>query len=239
MFAEHFAAAIEAVCPSQLDAQAQKLWAAHGAGAVSDDDAQALAERIDARRPGRQSHQETPGRTMGGGGRRWSRYAPKRVQHARLHPERISRRRRLVAAGPLPPQLAAKLTPGQTAVLAIVADECRRSGCCDRSLAELAARAGVCRSLAQAAVRLAARLGLLRIEERPQKGRKNLTNVITIVSAEWRTWIARGPHRSVETGSKRMVPTDTILESKRRSLRPFQPFRGSGGKRGRDGNAPP
>jgi hypothetical protein len=104
------------------------------------------------------------------------------------------RRRRLAAApGPLPPALACRFTTGEMATLRIVADEVRSKGRCDRTLDEIAARAGVSRSTARNAMRSAARLGLVRVTARPQPGRKNLPNVIEIVSTEWRIWINRGP----------------------------------------------
>jgi ribosomal protein L40E len=49
---------------------------------------------------------------------------------------------------------------GELAVLRIVGDEIHAKGTCDRSLAEIAARAGVCRKLAQLTLRLAARRGV-------------------------------------------------------------------------------
>src|SRR4051812_25180632 len=56
----------------------------------------------------------------------------------------------------------------------------------------LAARAGVCRRMVQAALREAARLGLLTIEERRREGRRNLPNVVRIVAKDWTTWLTRG-----------------------------------------------
>ena len=43
----------------------------------------------------------------------------------------------------------------------------------------------------QNAIREAARLGLLTTEERRREGRRNLPNVIRIVSKEWSSWLAR------------------------------------------------
>jgi hypothetical protein len=83
---------------------------------------------------------------------------------------------------------------GELAVLRIVADEVPGAGVCDGSLAEIAARAGVCRTLAHSSVRLAARLGLVSIEERRRPGRqRNLTNIVRVTSREWGTWLAKGP----------------------------------------------
>ena len=74
---------------------------------------------------------------------------------------------------------------GELAVLRIVGNEVRQHGQCDRCVDEIAARAGVCRSLAKNALRTAARLGLLTVEERRRAGRRNLPNVVRIASREW------------------------------------------------------
>jgi hypothetical protein len=107
----------------------------------------------------------------------------------------IERRRRLAASGPMPPALACRYTVGELAVLRIVADEVIARGTCDRSLAEIAARAGVCRKLAQLTLRMAARDGLIVVERRPRPGRKNLTNVVRIISQAWLAWMRHRNHR--------------------------------------------
>ena len=51
----------------------------------------------------------------------------------------------------MPPALACKFTTGELAVLRIVGDEVRASGLCGLCIDAIAARAGVCRRLAQSA----------------------------------------------------------------------------------------
>ena len=92
----------------------------------------------------------------------------------------------------------------ELAVVRIVGDEVRQHGQCDRCVDEIAARAGVCRSLVKNALRTAARLGLVTVEERRREGRRNLPNVVRIVSREWLTWLARGPK---PIGVKKITPT--------------------------------
>src|SRR4051794_10239941 len=99
----------------------------------------------------------------------------------------------------MPPGLACKFTVSELAVLRIVGDEVRQHGHCARCVDEIAARAGVCRSMVKNAVREAARLGLLTVQERRREGRRNLPNVIRIVSKEWITWLARGRRASRPT----------------------------------------
>jgi hypothetical protein len=78
-----------------------------------------------------------------------------------------------------------------------VATEIKASGACEKSIKEIADIAGVCRTTVQNTLHEARRLGHLRIQERPQRGRKSLTNVIEILSKEWLSWIKRGPRRSL------------------------------------------
>jgi hypothetical protein len=53
----------------------------------------------------------------------------------------------------MPPTLACRFTTGELAVLRIVADAVRDNGQCVKTIPELAARAGVCRTTAQNAIR--------------------------------------------------------------------------------------
>src|SRR5215207_2851597 len=92
----------------------------------------------------------------------------------------------------MPPALACKFTVSELAVLRIIGDEVRQHGRCDRCVDEIAARAGVCRRMVQNAAREAARLGLVTVEERRREGRRNLPNVVRVVSREWVTWLAKG-----------------------------------------------
>jgi ribosomal protein L40E len=109
--------------------------------------------------------------------------------------------------------MAAKFTVSELAVLRVVADEVAEKGVCSRTLAELSARAGCCRSTAQNALRAAAKAGLITIEERRRRGQKNLPNLVRITSAEWSAWLARGGQR---TGFKKNAPTDNSSRNKGR-----------------------
>jgi hypothetical protein len=83
-----------------------------------------------------------------------------------------------------------------------VGDEVREKGRCDRTIAEIAARAGIGRTTAQNALRAAAAMGLLTVQERRRQGQKNLPNVIRIVSREWLQWIKRGGQAGGRSASK-------------------------------------
>src|SRR3954463_16649219 len=193
---------------TRLDHLSRSIWQSLAAGAVADEDAQALAERLHARRSVLRGDLKPVGIRFG----RPSIFPPRRLQRAPKRPVAIARRRHLAASGPMPPALACKFTVSELAVLRIIGDEVRQHGLCDRCVNEIAARAGVCRRMVQNAIREAARLGLLTIEERRREGRRNLPNVIRIVSKEWTSWLARGGRSSPQPaelpiGCKKMRPT--------------------------------
>src|SRR4051812_1363252 len=195
---------------TRLDHLSKAIWQALAAGAVGDDDAQSLAERLHARRSVLRGDLKPVGIPAG----RASLFPPRRPQRAPQRAVAIARRRHLAASGPMPPSLACRFTVSELAVLRIVGDEVRQHGQCDRCVDELAARAGVCRRMVQNALREAARLGLLTVEERRREGRRNLPNIVRIVSKEWTSWLARGgrsshPKGNAPIGCKKMHPTDT------------------------------
>jgi hypothetical protein len=230
MFINALAGAIDAAHPKQFDYLSRQLWQTHAAGHIPDDDAQSLAERLHARRGGTGA---ACGALFPVGGGLWcvisgrgrlytpaiNQNAPRRFLRAAesKSPDRrrsIERRRRLAASGPMPPTLACGFTVGELAVLRIVGDEVHAKGTCDRSLAEIAARAGVCRKLAQLTLRMAARDGLIVVERRPRPGRKNLTNVVRIISQAWLTWLRHRKHRPSGDhvqGEKNYLPRTKIL----------------------------
>src|SRR5947209_6531800 len=218
-FCNQMAAAIDgARTLMRLDHLSRSIWQGLTAGAVGDDDAQALAERLHARRSVIRSEIKPVGIPVG----RPSLFPPRRLQKAPKRPVAIARRRHLAASGPMPPALACKFTVSELAVLRIIGDEVRQHGQCDRCVDELAARAGVCRRMVQNAIREAARLGLLTIEERRREGRRNLPNVVRIVAKEWTSWLARGgqssrPSAEALRGCKKLRPTDKGYKNQRSS----------------------
>src|SRR3954449_2405354 len=209
-FCDQMAAAIDgARTLTRLDHLSRSIWQGLAAGAVADDDAQALAEQLHARRSIVRGEIEPVGIPIG----RPSIFPPRRLQRAPKRPVAIARRRHLAASGPMPPALACKFTVSELAVLRIVGDEVRLHGCCNRCVDEIAARAGVCRRMVQNAIREAARLGLLIIEERRREGRRNLPNAVRIISKEWTNWLTRGgratrPQAAPVIGCKKLRPTD-------------------------------
>ncbi len=209
-----------------LDGFARTVWQRWGAKEVTDEQAQTLAEAIEARKrevrgidtvTQRAPHVAALAKAQG----RLSHFPAKRKPQR--SPDRrasIERRRTLAASGPMPSQLASQFTTGELAVLRLVADEVRTKRHCTLTLGELAARAGVGVTTARNAIHEAAGHGYLTIEERRRDKRPNLSNVVRIVSREWLVWIERGRKNSgagrgnvdafasQKGGSKKMESTD-------------------------------
>ncbi len=99
----------------------------------------------------------------------------------------------------------------------------RASPRCDMTVGEIAARAGVGETTARNALRAAARLGLLTIEERRRRGQPNLSNIVRIVSREWLAWLDRGG------GCKKPEVTDNPIFKGQNTPAPAQWVAASGG----------
>lgn len=206
MLADSLRADLARASLSGLDRVVQEAYAANNNGRLSDHDTQAIAVEAEARRravkgPNPHSAFNVTAEAGSSAGRcqdiplffRPRKASPGRLQRSPDRQASIRRRRRLSQSGPLPPQLRAIFTTGELAVLKIVADEVSSRGRCDISLAEMAARAGVCRTLAHATMRKAQREGLLSVETGARIGpARNLPNTVRVVSREWKAWLARG-----------------------------------------------
>ena len=209
MFKDQLIAAVEGARGGKaLDDVSRLIWRGVSQGVLDDDDAQMFAELIHAKREAVKERREAT--------RPRSIFPPRRVQRAPDRAVARARRRELSLNSTMPHRIAIQFTEGERAILAIVASEVRAHGACTATLAEIAARAGTCRKLAQTTMRLAERLELITIEERPQTGAKNLPNVVRIVCREWRSWLEKRPPRS--TGGKRVAPTEdnSIREGRNR-----------------------
>jgi hypothetical protein len=210
MFHATMSAAIgSATTLAQMDALSRHIWQAHASRAVTDDEAQGLAELLHSRRNAIREVVAPVGIPLG----RVTLFPAKRLQRAPERSVAIERRRRLAFSGPMPPALGSRFTTGQLAVLRIVGDEMARNGACGLCIDAIAARAGVCRRWAQAAIRLAEGDGLLTIQERRHQGRISDPNVIRIISREWLAWLRRGGRSAAPAlfgsiGCTEVRPTD-------------------------------
>lgn len=153
------------------------------------------------------------------------------------------RRRRLGGSSVLPDTLRHHYTEGQRAVLCIIAGEVKHRGACDLPIEKIAALSGVCRTTVQTTLHEARRLGHLKITERPMRGRKSLTNIVHIVSPEWKAWIKRGPtvHRRIGSNSVNLVSATKIIDlqngSSAQAERPQGAVQGYAGRWPRDETA--
>src|SRR4051794_6497444 len=176
MFAIELRAAISAAPRVELAQVASLLWRAYAAGQVSEAEAQALSDLIEARRalPAAQKP------------------AQRRLGSRPRSPALMGRRRRWAASGCLPPALAARFTLAEVAVLALVAAETRKRGDCRLTNGELADVAGVSVTTVKNALRAARALGLISVEERRLSAFRNAPNIVRITDASWRAWLRLG-----------------------------------------------
>lgn len=176
MFADEIRRAVEAAPRVKLPEVSAVLWQAFAAGQVSEAEAEALSGLIEARRALPKAPKPKPC------------HAGSRPRS----PASLERRRSWSASGRLPPVVSARFTPGEAAVLAVVAVEVRRSGDCRWPNGKLAAVAGVSVSTVKRALRQARTLGLIAVEERRISAFRSDTNVVRIVSPEWQAWLRLG-----------------------------------------------
>ena len=191
---------------ASVDELTRAMWGSVAAGEIGEADAETLSDALGRRRTAIRAKvalREAVDRKAAQGPSLWQH------AHSRDRVRSVARRRQLAATGPLPPALASHFTLSELAVLRIVGDACRREGACDATLGEIAARAGVGRTTAQGALRLAARLGLVRIVERRRPFQRSLSNVVTITSAEWSAWLRHGPRWDRGSGFGKATATDT------------------------------
>jgi hypothetical protein len=219
--------------PEQLDMLARLLWRGYGEGEIGDDDAEALAACIDRRRPLGRATAPGWGKPVGGlAGRIGSRFVSRQRPRSPDRKASRDRRRMLGGSGVLPAELRQHYTEGQRSVLCIIAGEVKHHGICDLPIDKIAALAGVCRTTVQTTLHEARLLSHVKITERPQPGRKHLTNIVEIVSLEWRAWLRRGPcaHRPIGSNSVKMVSTtkSTVIKDNSvvRAERPLRALQG-------------
>jgi DNA-binding transcriptional ArsR family regulator len=190
-----FQEAVRRARRGDLDPLTRDLWKAVAAGLVSEDEGQQLAEEIALRR----RIGSASGGPTGPSPRR-SYFPPKRPRKPVQDRSRsLLRRRALAASGPLPPALAAHFTVGELAALKIVVDEMRARRLCDRTVGEIAARAGVGETTVRNAIRSAAELGLVTVEERRQYRKPNLSNLVRVIDPAWLAWIGFKKPKATDT----------------------------------------
>lgn len=141
-----------------------------------------------------------------------------RRQRSRDRAASRRRKRMMGGSGRMPHSIRHHYTEGERAVLSVVACEVKRHGLCDLPVGKIAAIAGVCERTVQYALKAASSLELahVMIERRPRPGKKNLTNVIRIVSREWLAWLRYEPDQPAGIGCKTVRPSKNHDNYKRR-----------------------
>jgi hypothetical protein len=199
-----FALDIDSAPREHLDHICSRFWRAYANGELTDDEAQSLAEMARERQRPKPPPKPLPA-------------PPRRPPRSPDRQRSLERRRRLSAAGMMPPGLAAQFTVGERAALYVVATEVQRHGQCDLYIDQLAAFAGVGRTTCRNALRMAKRLGLIEIEERRLSRRYNDANRITIISREWRVWLAHGQKGTVKNVKPTQQPNIQYRSLNRKS----------------------
>src|SRR5215210_2008503 len=196
MFAEQLRRAVETSPRVELAKVAGLLWRAYAAGHVTEAEASELSEMIEARRA-IPAPQKPIQRRFGSRPR---------------SPASLERRRRWAASGCLPPQIAARFTLAETAVLAVVSAEVRHHAACTLTIGHIAALAGVCGQTVRNALRAAQQLGFVHVEQRRVSAWRNRPNRVTIVSPEWTMWL-RMARRGGASKSVEATPTQLKQDS--------------------------
>ncbi|WLB91325.1 hypothetical protein [Bradyrhizobium japonicum] len=194
------------------------IWRRHWPSELSDKEAESLTEAIESRKHKRAMSAANSGFALNS--RLVSRFKSRQRQRSPDRQASRDRRRRLGGSSALPDTLRHLYTEGQRAVLCVIAGEIKHHGICDLPIDGIAARAGVCRTTVQTTLHEARRLGHLKITERPVRGQKSLTNLIHVVSKEWRTWMDRGPsaHRPIGSKSVKMVSATKSIDLRKQEL---------------------
>lgn len=173
MFAIELRRAVEAASYVKLPELSALLWRAFGAGQVSESEAEELSALIETRKA-----VQTAAKPK-------QRYVGSRPRSSAS----MERRRTWAASGKLPPQIAARFTLAEAAVLSVIAVEVSRNRSCSWPIGQIAAVAGVSETTVKRALREARALGLLAIEERRLTRWRNATNVVRIASSDWAAWL--------------------------------------------------
>jgi hypothetical protein len=198
MFVDHMLCAIDGAQTTELAQLGSDISRAYANGHISEDDHLRLWEVIEARRQ--------QARAAAAAGQKRARLGP---AHPRRPPQRspdrqasIERRRRLADLA-VPQQFSDKFTTSEKAALLVAGDEAVTRGCCTLCLDAIAARAGTCKTIVQEAFRKARQFCLLDVQERRRKGQRSLTNIVRIISKQWRRWLTKG------SGFRKTKSTDT------------------------------
>lgn len=222
---------IDACCDDrQLDNVARRIWCVRSQDRLTDAAAEYLQHCVIRRRSTSGMRHPVTVAIPRLAGRVGSRFKPRKPPRSPDRKASRDRRRRLGGSSALPDCMRHCYTEGNRAVLCIVAGEIKQRGYCDLPVEKIAALAGVCRTSVQNTLHEARRLRHIRIAERPQPGRKHLTNIVEIVAPEWIAWIKRCRSAARAIGSKPVKKVSTT-KSKYKKKEAWQNFQRSNDSR--------
>ena len=202
MFSQDIERAVMAAPRQRLAEISAAVWMGYAAGAIAEDEAQRLAELIQARKGscGQVSHK------------------PRRVGSRPRSSVSLERRRSWAAGSWMPPNMAAGFTQAENAALAVILREIATTGSCGLAAVAIAGRAGVSTSSARNAVREARSRGILHVVERRISYSRNEPNLITTASRELALWVRTRARIERQGGGVKFVTpiTNHILSSSAR-----------------------
>lgn len=183
---------------SALPEMSRKVWVALANEDITENQADTISRAIHGRQQELKADQRPAGR-------------PKiEKPQSRQRPDRSRRielRRKQAASGVVPSALAGAFTGGEVAALAVVGRQAASGRPCDWPLARIAALAGVGVTTVRNALRLAQRLGMVRVMERRRTANRSLTNLVTVTCSRWLGWLRRSSRSG--GGSKKLKPMNT------------------------------
>ncbi len=197
MFSHDIERAIVAAPRYRLAEISGAVWKGFAAGAVSEDEAQRLAELIEARKVIALERQNAI---------TFNRHSGSRPRSSAS----MERRRQWAAGSWMPPAMAAGFTQAENAALAVIIREIATTGSCGLAAAAVAGRAGISTSSVRNAVREARRRGILHVVERRICYDRNEPNLITITSRELNLWVRTRTRIEGQGGGVRTVSPTTI-----------------------------
>ncbi len=193
MFADDIRRALQGTPRDRLAELSAAVWKGFACGAVSEGDAQQLAEEIAARKVIPPELAEAR-RTVGSRPRTSA---------------SIERRRAWTASGWMPPAIAARFTMGEQAAIAVIIAEAAKAGRCGLPIGAIAGRAGVCATTVRNALRQARTLGIVAVEQRRLSYDRSLPNLVTIISRELALWVRTRARIELQGGGCKIVVATT------------------------------
>jgi hypothetical protein len=126
------------------------------------------------------------------------------------------RRKQLADRPALPPNIRLWLTESERAFGQLLRERYVEKGYFDLTHDEAAARLGCCSKTIKRSQDRYRDLKLISVEERPRPGRKNLPNVVRIISAEWLAWIDTDPKAARAARARQTAPPQGDIDVKPR-----------------------